>query len=311
MGTTRKKILTLPGYKESVLIPREYLSNINFLNGKNPPTHVNKRVHDDDDDDDDDDDGRDTDEEEEKKEKQSIESGATSIARLLKYQKKRRNQKVFKKEKEQKSILTAVDNLAKKKGLSADGGQPVSKFDGGEINEFMSWFPRDEHYLIYRLVKYIKEFMPQLISWNPTTLEITVKGVHHSGSNIVDIFMYLYAIHSKYSTQYLIKAKGDIGVPKGTPDFYKTLRKHYPNARHYFNFSEKRVKKLRIYYRDHILPRFTPQEQLVKRAEFKDEFFDDDDIQIEEDSDGAVSEDEGGNDVREKIPRKKKKKHTK
>ena len=139
------------------------------------------------------------------------------------------------------------------------------------------FFPIDYHYKVHRLVQHIARMIPQTISWDLETLEVTIDGLSYPGSNIVDILTFfindsprkhLMVFSSAYEQSDAALYNKDIygkidtdhwqriTIPKGAYHFYYALSKGLPGkVEDYFDFIQKSsVNRMNAFYDAFLVP---------------------------------------------------------
>ena len=119
---------------------------------------------------------------------------------------------------------------------SSDGVKAIAAAITGEKNpvfknnngaHLAKLFPPENRFKVYRLLSEIDKH-PDIVRWDPNTLELITFGQQHPKSNIVDIISYLIGMNSqayisenKYVSDY---TNGQVTMPLDTENFIQSLQ---------------------------------------------------------------------------------------
>ena len=98
---------------------------------------------------------------------------------------------------------------------------------GGVGSDLVKLFPSESRFKVYRILRDIEK-NPEVIQWNPQTLELITFGEEHPNSNIIDIISYLIGMNTQayVSENKFVSAftDGQVSMPLGTEHFLQGLQ---------------------------------------------------------------------------------------
>lgn len=191
--------------------------------------------------------------------------GMTAFSSLVKYGAAQRQNRISSlKNAIEEDEGAAVDGILNK--LSSTPASEMIKQQDKNAN-ILRLFEPGNHYKVNRILAHIKRFLPEIITWDPRSFEVTIGGTLIPKSSLIDILHFLisptrepYGHYLSGYTRAELKPGSDpslmdnMAIPRGVYQFKEEIVKRLPSRTSFakvFSFAAKeKMRDLNRIYRD-------------------------------------------------------------